>query len=81
MFKKLTTPREHRDESSVPVMVEPRKGITDQELMQKLENSGAEHVKLVAPGFISADAKPSILGGLEKFAYVHVKPAQQMHAF
>ena len=61
------------------VLVEPRPGHTDEEVVSTLLRCGAENVELLASGFISAQASGACLQKVEDIAEIHPKPESQMH--
>ena len=58
---------------SVPVTVEPRKGFTDQQVVDKLSDQAATEIDVVAPGFISAQLPATSFKAIEQCAFVHEK--------
>lgn len=54
-------------------IINPKNGITDKAVEKFLKDAGAQHVAVVASGFISADVDPTIMEDLEKMAYVAQK--------
>jgi hypothetical protein len=60
------------------VMLEPYPGQADEEVMASLQAAGAEEVQLLAPGFISAQARPAALKAIESQAHIHVKARKQL---
>jgi hypothetical protein len=63
----------------VAVMLEPKRGRTDQEILGALRDAGAREIDVLAPRFISAQARSSSLADLGEVAEVHVKARKQMH--
>ena len=65
---------------TVAITVEPRLGISEDDVVKLLNSKGAHRVTVVAPGFISAEARTESLDEIERIAHVHVKPEHQLHA-
>ena len=67
------------DNDTVPVLVEPAAGHSDEEVAAALTACGATDVQILAPGFVSANAPDGALASLEPIAHVHRKAVKQMH--
>ena len=63
----------------VPVMLEPKQGRGDEDIVGMLRDAGAREVEVLAPGFVSANAPTSSLDALRTIAEVHPKVRKQMH--
>jgi hypothetical protein len=61
----------------VPVIVEPRAGYTDQDVVSRLAALDAAAVTVVAPGFISAELAPAAFPSVESVATVSPKARKQ----
>lgn len=66
------------DEESIAVVLEPLPGHSDDEIAQSLKESGASKIEILAPGFISAEAKPSTLESMRQIAQLNVKQRKQL---
>ena len=64
-------------EHLIPIMAEPRKGHTDDEVVDTLQRIGATDIKILAEGFISAKLSKNKFHDMECIAHVHIKPTHQ----
>ena len=61
----------------VSVTVEPRDGHSDEEVIEKLRDVGAEGIRKITRGFVSARTTRNTLHALSAIARVHIDtPAQ-----
>ncbi len=74
-FRKVVQPAAASD--VLPVLAEPKPGVTDAEVVAYLRSVGAAAVDVIAPGFISALARRAILHDIGKIAHVHVKTLKE----
>jgi hypothetical protein len=80
-LKKLSLDRvRDADHSPVSVLLEPKPGMGDEDVVSLLNEVGAERVAILAEGFISAVAPRSCLARIEAVAVVHIKPLKELHA-
>lgn len=63
----------------VPVLISPRQGHTQEEVVYQLEKLGVENLQFPSDGFISAEISPDSLKNLEPLAIVEIKQRYQMH--
>ncbi|ABW26692.1 hypothetical protein [Acaryochloris marina] len=63
----------------LPALISPRGEHTQEEIVNKLQQSGAENLKIPASGFISAEINPEAVKALEDLAIVEIKQAHQMY--
>jgi len=61
----------------VPVIVEPRPGHTDEEVVTRLMAQSAREVSVLSPGFISAELPPSQFESMEAIAVIQPKVRKQ----
>lgn len=76
MLKKVSSGANRTDSESA-VMLEPRPGHTDEEVVERLRQCGATDTRIVTPGFVSARATRDSMRLLEEIADVQVKPTKQ----
>jgi hypothetical protein len=76
MFVRRTLTPPALSESFQPVLVEPRAGHSDRDVVALLERAGAREVDVLAPGFISALLRSSAFQALAEIADVHPKPVK-----
>lgn len=67
------------NDDAVPVLVEPQRGHSDEEVVAALESCGATNVEILAPGFISARAPARVMSELASVAQFHRKRRKRMH--
>jgi hypothetical protein len=60
------------------VLIEPREGHTDREVVESLKETGASQIKVLAPGHISAHINTNAVGKLKVLAFVRPK---RMHRY
>ena len=77
LFRKVTPVPIEDDSSELPVLVEPKPGVSDAEVANCLRGAGAESVNIIAPGFVSALAGRTALRRVADIAFVHVKAPKQ----
>lgn len=65
-------------DSKVDVLVEPKPGNSDTEVVCLLQKGGAAFVEILAPGFISAQVPYGLLETLEPVAYVEQQSEKQL---
>lgn len=63
----------------IPVLISPRQGHTQEEIVERLEHLGAKNLQLPAEGFISAEISPDFVSNLECLAIVEIKQKYKMH--
>ena len=61
----------------VSVLVEPRPGHSDEEVVAALKQQGAQDIDILSPGFISALVTPAAASLLSAIADVHKKVVKQ----
>lgn len=66
------------DEAEFSVIIEPRRGHLDQDVIRSLEKTGASEIKILAPGHISAQINRAAFKLLESIAYIHPKQKHQL---
>ncbi|MBE9167561.1 hypothetical protein IQ238_08535 [Pleurocapsales cyanobacterium LEGE 06147] len=69
----------HNSSCTVPALLSPRQGHTQEEIVNQLEKLEAENLQFPADGFISAEIKPNSVKDLESVAIVEIKHRYQMH--
>lgn len=80
MFEKKTADRTYPEAAqALPVVVEPREGFSDEDLVAALQQAGAKSVSVLSPGMISALATSDCLRKVEKLASVHLKDPGEIH--
>lgn len=65
-------------ENLVHVTVEPREGISMDSLSDALLAVGAQNVKVLADGFVSAQLPESQFAAIDKIAHIHPKTEAQL---
>ena len=69
----------HNSSDRVPVLISPCQGHTQEEVIDRLQQLGAENLQFPADGFISAEIDPDSVKNLESLASVEIKQRYQMH--
>ncbi|MEM9275234.1 MAG: hypothetical protein AAGA80_20070 [Cyanobacteria bacterium P01_F01_bin.143] len=64
---------------TIPVLVSPRQGHTQEEVIDKLRDIGARNLRFPATDFISAEISPESVQYLECLAIVEIKQRYQLH--
>jgi hypothetical protein len=77
LLRKVTPSPVEDSSEEIPVLVEPKPGISDAEVAERLRGAGAEVVDIIAPGFVSALARRAALRKVAEIAFVHVKAPKQ----
>jgi len=65
------------DRQEVPVLLEPRPGHDEGEVVGRLQALGASRIEVLAPGFVSATVERGLLRELEGIAEVGIKPRKR----
>ena len=60
------------------VALEPLLGYSDKDVVALLNRVGASEVMVIAPGYISAMVRRSVIKNAESIAYVHIKPPKSL---
>jgi hypothetical protein len=59
------------------VLVEPKPGHSDEEVVQHLRDAGATALTVIAPGFVSAVADRRACDSISRIAFVHVEESKE----
>ena len=78
-FQLVQNPPINNPSCMVPVLISPRQGHTQEEVIDKLRDIGAQNLQFPAAGFISAEISSESVQNLECLAIVEIKQRYQMH--
>jgi hypothetical protein len=79
MSKKKGRPkREPNTDDYVPVILEPLKGKSDQEILEWLKKKDVTDAEVLAPKFISATIPAELMTAAQQVAHVSPKTTKQM---
>lgn len=73
-----SSPPIYNRSSKLPALLSPLQGYSQDEVVVKLKDLGAENVEIPAEGFISAEIRPDSVENLEDMAIVEIKHPYQM---
>jgi hypothetical protein len=80
MFHEVKNFKELDETKEYAVLIEPRPGYSDNEILDVLKNSGVSKIKILTPGFISAEATGAVLKKLHGKADIHIKKQSVLHS-
>ena len=79
MSKKKTRPKSKpKVDEYLPVILEPLKGKSDQEILEWLKQKDVTDAEVLAPKFISATIPADLMTAAQQLAHVSTKATKQM---